>query len=199
MPSFASKITGTGSAFPEHRMTNQELAEMLAKKGLETNDEWIRERTGIAERRISDLTSNDGERNSSLAYRASLQAMEMAGVSAEEIDQIIYGTCSPDTLIPSSACGLQKKLGAKKAWVMDVNAACSGFVYALATADQFVRTGHSKKVLVIGSDVLSPFTNWNDRGSCILFDRTQKTLIISTAMKRWTENLTFTCISKNPR
>jgi 3-oxoacyl-[acyl-carrier-protein] synthase-3 len=93
----------------------------------------------------------------------------MAGKRVEDVDQIIYATCTPDTLIPSTACWMQMKLGAKNAWAMDLNGACSGYVYALSVADQFIRTGHSKTVLVIGADVLSPFTNWDDRTSCILF------------------------------
>ena len=165
---FASRITGTGSAFPPSRLTNDGLAKRLAQKNLETTDEWIRERTGILERRISD-PSKESERNSSLGLQAAKLALEMAGKRPEDIDQILYATCTPDTPIPSTACWLQTKLGAKRAWAMDVNAACSGFVYALATADQFIRTGQVRTSLVVGSEVLSSFTNWNDRGSCILF------------------------------
>ena len=161
---FASKITGTGSAFPENRVTNDDLA----KRGLETNDEWIRERTGIRERRIS-RPGFEGEHNSSLGLRAATRALEMAGKRPEDIDQILYATCTPDTLIPSTACWLQKKLGAKKAWAMDVNGACSGFVFGVGTADQFIRSGATRTALVVGGDVLSTFTNWEDRGSCILF------------------------------
>jgi 3-oxoacyl-[acyl-carrier-protein] synthase-3 len=95
--------------------------------------------------------------------------MEMAGKTADDIDQIIYATCTPDTLIPSTACWLQKKLGAKRAYAMDINAACSGFVYGVTTADQFIRTGQAKTSLVVGADILSSFTNWEDRSSCILF------------------------------
>ena len=160
---FYSRITGTGSAFPEKILTNDMLATQV-----DTSDEWIRERTGIRERRISDPT-NPNEWNSSLGLAAAKRALEMAGKRAEEIDQILYATCTPDTLIPSTACWLQQKLGAKKAWAMDVNAACSGFVYAMATADQFIRNGQVKTSLVIGADILSAFTNWKDRSSCILF------------------------------
>ena len=93
----------------------------------------------------------------------------MAGRTPEQIDQIIYATCTPDTLIPSTACWLQHKIGAPQAWAMDINAACSGFVYGLATADQFIRSGQTRTALVVGAEVLNPFVNWQDRGSCILF------------------------------
>ncbi len=158
-----TRITGTGSAFPELRVTNDDLA-----KKVETSDEWIRERTGIAERRIS-APGKISERNSGLAVQAALRALEMAGKKPEDIDLILCATCTPDTLIPSTACWIQKSLGAKKAWAMDLNGACSGFVYALHTANQFLKAGTSSCVLVVGSDVLSAFTNWEDRGSCILF------------------------------
>src|SRR5690349_19538374 len=146
-PFFASRITGTGSAFPAGKLTNHDLA-----KRIETTHEWIVERTGIHERRVSE-PGNPEEFNSSLACAASLRALEMAGKTPEDIDQIVYATCTPDTLIPSTACWLQKKLGAKKAWAMDLNAACSGFVYGVTTADQFIRTGQSKTTLVVGADV----------------------------------------------
>jgi 3-oxoacyl-[acyl-carrier-protein] synthase-3 len=149
-------------------MTNTELAEKVARFGLETSDHWIRERTGIAERRISDL-ENASETNSALGAAAARRALEMADRGPEEIDQIIYATCSPDTPIPSTACWLQEKIGASRAWAMDINAACSGFVYAVVTAQQFIQSGASRTVLVIGAEVLSPLINWQDRTSCILF------------------------------
>ncbi len=160
---YASRITGTGSAFPKRSLHNEELS-----RTIDTTDEWIRERTGISERRIMD-PKDPNERNSSLAYRAALQALEMAGKHPEEIDQILFATCSPDLPMPSSACLLQEKLKARKAWALDLNAVCSGFVFALAVADQFIQTGQVKTSLVIGSDVLSTMTNWKDRSSCILF------------------------------
>ncbi len=160
---YASRITGTGSAFPERRLTNNDLAQTI-----ETNDEWIRERTGICERRISDLTQTS-ERNSSLGFLASQRALEMAGKTPEDIDAIFYGTCSPDTLVPSTACWLQMKLGAKKAWAVDLNAACSSFVFGLSMADQYIRTGQIKTALVVGSEVLSSIINWQDRSTSILF------------------------------
>lgn len=165
---FSARITGTGSAFPDARVTNSDLVKKLKKLGVETNDRWIRERTGIRERRIANVENPD-EHNSSLGLAAARNALDMAGKTAEDIDQIIYATCSPDTLLPSTACWLQHKIGAGRAWAMDVNAACSGFVYGLATAEQFVRTGQVKTSLVVGGEVLSPFLNWEDRSSCILF------------------------------
>jgi 3-oxoacyl-[acyl-carrier-protein] synthase-3 len=165
---FAAKIIGTGSAFPERRMTNDDIARELTKFGLETNDQWIRERTGIVERRISNV-ENEAELNSSLGAAAAQKALEMAGRKPEDIDQIIYATCSPDTPLPSTACWMQQKIGANRAWAMDINAACSGFVYGVVTAEQFIRSGHSKTVLVIGAEVLSHFINWQDRTICIIF------------------------------
>jgi 3-oxoacyl-[acyl-carrier-protein] synthase-3 len=165
---YAARITGTGSAFPKRVVTNNDLGAMLAEKNIHTNDKWIRERTGIVQRRYSDL-NDPSERNSSLGYEASLKALEMAGKGPEDIDQIIYATCTPDTLIPSTACWLQHKLGASRAWAMDLNAACSGFVYALSIVEQFIRSGKTETALIIGAEVLSPFINFEDRGSCILF------------------------------
>ena len=165
---YAARITGTGSAFPERRMTNDDIAEMLTQYGSETNDQWIRERTGIVERRISDI-ENQSETNSSLGSLAAQKALEMAGRKPDDIDQIIYATCSPDTLIPSTACWLQQKIGAHRASAVDINAVCSGFVYGMTIAEQFIRTDYSKTVLVVGAEVLSPFVNWHDRSSCILF------------------------------
>ncbi len=165
---YAARITGIGSAFPERVVTNNDIAAMLAEKNIETNDKWIHERTGITQRRYSDL-DNFSERNSALGTAAAKLALEMAGKTPEDIDQIIYATCTPDTLIPSTACWLQHRLGASKAWAMDLNAACSGFVYGLAVADQFIQTGKTKTALVVGAEVLNPFINFEDRGSCILF------------------------------
>jgi 3-oxoacyl-[acyl-carrier-protein] synthase-3 len=135
---------------------------------METSDEWIRERTGISERRYS-VPGQESDHNSSLGLRAAMRALEMAGKRPEDIDQILYATCTPDTLLPSTACWLQKKLGATRAWGVDLNAACSGFVFGLATAEQFIKSGHVKTSLVVGADVLTAFTNWDDRTSCILF------------------------------
>lgn len=165
---FAARITGTGSAFPKNRVRNSNIVHKLAKLGIETSDEWIRERTGIYERRMSNL-EDPAEQNSSLGFIAARKAMEIAGKLPKDIDQIIYATCSPDTPIPSSACWLQHKLGASRAWAMDINAACSGFIYGLATAEKFIRAGQVKTSLILGAEVLNPLINWEDRNSCILF------------------------------
>lgn len=165
---FAARITGTGSAFPKKRVTNNSIVQELSKLGITTSDEWIRERTGICERRISDVEKPE-EHNSSLGFSAAQKALEMAEKSPQSIDQIIYATCSPDTPLPSSACWLQHKLGAFRAWGMDINAACSGFIYGLATAEKFIRSGQVITSLVVGAEVLNPILNWEDRNSCILF------------------------------
>jgi 3-oxoacyl-[acyl-carrier-protein] synthase-3 len=165
---YAATIIGTGCAFPEGRVTNDQIVDRLEKEHISTNDRWIRERTGIRERRFSDLKNPD-EHNSSLGVAAARKALDMAGRTAGDIDQIIYATCTPDTLIPSTACWFQHKIGAPQAWAMDINAACSGFVYGLATADQFIQSGQTRTALVVGAEVLNPFINWRDRGSCILF------------------------------
>ncbi len=164
----AARITGTGAAFPARRVTNDDIVAKLAARGIETSDEWIQTRTGIQARRMSE-PNNSGEHNSSLGLAAARQALEMAGKNVQDIDQIIYSTCTPDTLLPSTACWLQHKLGATQAWGMDLNAACSGFLYGLITAEQFILSGRSQTILVVGAEVLSPFLNWEDRTSCILF------------------------------
>jgi 3-oxoacyl-[acyl-carrier-protein] synthase-3 len=165
---FAARILGTGSAHPEKRLTNDDIARKISEFGVETNDRWIRDRTGIRERRVADV-QNSSETNSSLGTEAARQALAMAGKTAADVDQIIYATCTPDTLIPSTACWLQQKLGADRAWAMDINAACSGFIYGIVTAEQFIRSGHAKTILVVGAEVLSQFVNWQDRSSCIIF------------------------------
>lgn len=164
----AIRIIGTGSAFPKQRVTNDDIARRLEQLGIDTNDRWIRARTGIRERRYSDL-QNPQESNAGLGVTAASRALEMAGKSSEDIDLIIVATCSPDTMIPSTACWLQHEIGAKRAWAMDINAACTGFLYGVVTASQFLLTNQIRTALVIGSEVLNPFMNWHDRGSCILF------------------------------
>lgn len=164
----AARITGTGSAFPRRVVTNADIVDKLAAEGISTSDEWIRTRTGIEERHMV-TPSYAPEHNSSLGLAAACQALEMAGKAVSEIDLILYATCTPDTLIPSTACWLQHKLGATQAWGMDLNAACSGFLYSLVTAEQFILSGRAQTILVVGAEVLSPFLNWEDRSSCILF------------------------------
>ncbi len=159
MPSRA-KIVGTGSCVPEKVLTNKDLEQMI-----DTSDEWITTRTGIKERHIAQ----EGENNSDLAVGAARRALEMAGVSPADLDLIIVGTLTPDMPMPSVACLVQKELGAKRAGAMDISATCSGFLYSLSVADKFVRCSPDTKVLVIGSEVLSRRTNWQDRTTCVLF------------------------------
>ena len=165
---FATKITGTGAAFPARRVTNESLARQLAELGVETSDAWIRERTGIQARCFTDL-SDARETNAGLAAAASMKALEMAGKSPRDIDQIILGTCSPEATLPAIACWLQQKIGATRAWAMDINAACTGFVYGIITAAQFIHSGQTRTALVVGSEVLHTLLDWKDRASCILF------------------------------
>lgn len=157
-----TRILATGSAFPKRRLTNLELSKLV-----ETNDEWVKERTGIHARRIADLSK--GETNSELALKASLIALNEAKLSGSDIECILYATVSPDHVMPNTACVLQEKLGAKKAAALDISAACSGFVYGLSIADAFIKTGQFKNILLVGAEVLSPMVNWEDRGTCILF------------------------------
>lgn len=157
-----SKILGTGSYLPNRVITNDDIEKM----GVETSDEWIFTRTGIRERHF--CTENDT--TTSMAKIACERAMEMAGVSADEIDLIVCGTCSPDRSFPSVACHLQAQLGVPTGTpAFDISAACSGFIYALSIADKFVRKGESKKALVIGAEAISRMIDWTDRSTCILF------------------------------
>ncbi len=157
----AVRIMGTGSYLPPHVLTNQDLEE----SGLETTDEWIVRRTGVKERRIAgpDVATSD------LARRAALAAIEQAGIGVEDLDLIIVATITPDTACPSAANWLQGKLGAKRARSFDVTAACSGFVFALDVAQQYLRSGASDHVLVVASEVMSRTVDWNDRATCILW------------------------------
>jgi 3-oxoacyl-[acyl-carrier-protein] synthase-3 len=153
-------ITGTGSFAPSRILTNLELEKMV-----ETSDEWITTRTGIKERRISE----NGTGSSDLALEASKIALEEAGLAPEQIDLILLGTVTPDYILPSTACVLQDKLKAKNAAVLDIVAACSGFIYGLSVASAFIGMGQFKNVLVIGVETLSKITNWEDRNTCVLF------------------------------
>jgi len=153
-------ITGTGSSVPKKVLTNFDL-----EKIVETSDEWITERSGIKERRIVE----DGITGSDLSLEATKKAMEEAEVAPEQIDMILVGTVTPDFLVPSTACILQDKLKAKKAGVMDIVAACSGFIYGLSTAQAFIQSQQYKTILVIGVEILSSITNWTDRNTCVLF------------------------------
>ena len=156
-----ARIAGTGSYLPAQVLTNGDLA----ARGVETSDEWIASRTGIRQRHIAA----EGETTSDLGYQAALRAMEAAGVDAKELDLIVVGTTTPDLIFPSTACLIQHRLGADGCPAFDVNAACSGFVYALTVADKFIRSGSHKNVLVIGTEVFSRILDFNDRTTCVLF------------------------------
>ena len=155
-----SRIAGTGSYLPDKVLTNADL-----EKIVETSDEWIVSRSGIRERHIAaaDQTTSD------LSYEAALKALEAAGMTADEIELIIVGTTTPDIVFPSTACLLQAKLGISGCGAFDVNAACSGFIFALSVADQFIRAGTVKNVLVIGAETLTRLVDWTDRATCVLF------------------------------
>jgi len=157
---YNAKISGTGRYLPEKILTNHDL-----EKIVDTSDEWIKTRTGMSERRVSakDQPSSD------LAYRASLKALEMAKLRAKDIDMIIVATVTPDHVFPSTACVLQKKLGVKHFPAFDVSAGCTGWIYASNIAKQYVENGIAKNILVVGVEELTKITNYNDRGTCILF------------------------------
>jgi len=155
-----SRIISTGSYAPEKILTNFDLEKMV-----ETTDEWITERTGIKERRIV----NGNQTASDLAYEASKVALERASLKAKDIDLLITATITGDMPFPSTACILQDKIGAKNAAAFDLNAACSGFLYGLYVADSFIRSGMHKRILVVGTEVLSTITDWEDRTTCVLF------------------------------
>ena len=155
-----SRVIGTGSYLPEKILTNRDLEQMV-----DTSDEWIRSRTGIAQRHIA----TDDQMASDLALNASREAMKAAKVDAGEIDLIIVATTTPDVIFPSTACILQDKLGVKDCAAFDVQAVCSGFIYALATADMFIRAGKYRTALVVGAEVYSRILDWSDRSTCVLF------------------------------
>ena len=155
-----ARIAGTGSYLPEKVLTNADLAQFV-----DTSDEWIASRTGIRERHVAA----EGETTCDLAYHAALRALEAAGVAASELDLIVLGTTTPDLIFPSTACLLQHRLGANGCPAFDVNAACSGFVYALSVADKFIRSGAAKTALVVGAETLTRMLDWSDRSTCVLF------------------------------
>lgn len=156
----ATGIIGVGHYVPDKIVTNLDL-----EKIVDTNDEWIRTRTGIEERRIAE----DHQDTSELAFHAAIHAIEDANISATEIDLILVATVTPDKPFPSVACQLQERLGATKAAAMDISAACAGFMYGIITAKQFIDTGVYQNVLVIGAEKLSKITDWEDRNTCVLF------------------------------
>ncbi len=160
MTGIYSRIIGTGSYLPEKILTNQELATTV-----DTSDEWIQQRTGIRQRHMAA----DNQSASDLALHASRRALEMAGIGPEQLDLIIVATTTPDMVFPGTACILQSKLGVRGMPAFDVQAVCSGFVYALATADMYIKSGQYAHVLVVGAEVYSRILDWQDRGTCVLF------------------------------
>jgi 3-oxoacyl-[acyl-carrier-protein] synthase-3 len=160
MSAIYSRIIGTGSYLPAKVLTNADLAGTV-----DTSDEWIQQRTGIRERHIAA----DNEKASDLALQASRRALEMAGITADQLSLIIVATTTPDMVFPSTACILQSKLGVKNMPAFDVQAVCSGFVYALNTADFYMKSGQYEYILVVGAEVYSRILDWSDRGTCVLF------------------------------
>ncbi|KAA9132016.1 ketoacyl-ACP synthase III [Marinihelvus fidelis] len=167
-----SRIIGTGSGLPEKVLTNAELETMV-----DTTDEWIRTRTGIRERRVAA----EGEYTSDMAFRAAENAIEAAGLSPKDIDLIIVGTTTPDLVFPTTAVLLQQRLGLPHVGAMDVNAACTGFLYALSIADKFIKVGDAKRALVIGAESITRLVDWNDRGTCVLFGDGAGAVVIEAA------------------
>ncbi len=172
-----SRIVGTGTYLPPRKVTNDELVKEF---GIDTSDAWIRERTGIGARRIlaDDLATSD------MAAAASRKALEMAQVRPDELDMVIVGTVTPDMPFPSAATFLQAKIGAKHAACFDVAAACAGSLYALAIADNFVRSGQAKKVLVVGAETLTRISDWKDRATCVLFGDAAGALVVAPETRR---------------
>lgn len=160
-----SRITGTGSYLPPRRLTNADLVTELATKGVETSDDWIVERTGIRARHFVA----EGVYSSDLGLEAARNALQAAGRNSQDVDLIIVATSTPDMVFPSTACILQNKLGANGCAAFDVQAVCSGFVYALAVADSMIQTGAAKCALVVGAEVFSRILDFNDRTTCVLF------------------------------
>jgi 3-oxoacyl-[acyl-carrier-protein] synthase III len=156
----ASQIVGTGAYAPERILTNQDLARLV-----DTSDEWIQQRTGMRERRIA----RDDEAASDMAFEAAKRALDAAGLQATDLDMIIVGTISGDTPMPACAAFLQRKLGVSQIPAFDVSAACAGFIYGLSIADQFIRSGTYRRILVVGVELLSRILNWKDRVTCVLF------------------------------
>ncbi len=160
---YKSKIAGTGSYLPKKVVTNEDLS-----KTVDTSNEWIIERTGIETRHIAD--TKNGESNSEMSAIAAKKAIEMAGIVPNDIELIIYGTCTPDRRLPHASAELQRRLGIEnECGCFDLAAACSGFIYGMSIADNFIKSGTYKNVLVIGAEVLSSIVDWTDRGTCILF------------------------------
>jgi 3-oxoacyl-[acyl-carrier-protein] synthase III len=165
-----SGIAGTGGYLPEKIITNKDLEKMV-----DTTDAWIVERTGISQRHVAA----DHENASSMGEQASLRALDAANMAPDDIDMIIMATSTPDRSFPSSACSLQQRLGIKECPAFDLSAACSGFVYGLSVADNFIKTGMARNVLVVGSEVITRYVDWQDRATCILFSDGAGAVILS--------------------
>jgi 3-oxoacyl-[acyl-carrier-protein] synthase-3 len=155
-----ARIVGTGSYLPEKILTNEDIS-----KFVDTSDEWITARTGIRQRHVAA----EGQTTSDLGVEAAQRALKAAGVLASEIDLLVVGTTTPDVIFPSTACLIQHRIGANGCAAFDVNAACSGFIYALGVADKFIKSGAAKTALVIGAETLTRMLDWSDRGTCVLF------------------------------
>src|SRR5947208_1684867 len=168
-----SRIAGTGGYLPAQVLTNAELA-----RRIDTSDEWVRSRTGICERRIAA----PDEQTSDLALAAAHLALASAGIAAADVDLIVVATTTPDMIFPSTACILQAKLGVRNGPAFDVQAVCSGFVYALALADLMVKSGAAKNALVVGAEIYSRILDWNDRGTCVLFGDGAGAVVLVPAM-----------------
>jgi len=179
------RFLGTGSYAPDRILTNLELEKLV-----DTSDEWIQSRTGIRERRIAD----PDVATSDIAYEASLKALESSGVDARDLDGIIVGTVTPDYLFPSTACILQSRLGAKKAFAFDILAGCSGFLYALQAGKGIIGSGDAQKILIIGAETLSKITDFQDRSTCILFGDGAGAAVISASE---TPGILSTCLGAN--
>lgn len=170
-----ARVAGVGSFLPSNRVLNNDLI----ARGVDTNDEWIVTRTGIKARHLAEA----GQTSSDLGLIAAQRALEMAGVAAEQLDLIIVATSTPDFVFPSTACLLQGRLGNKGAVAFDVQAVCSGFVYALSIAEKFIKSGTHKRALVIGAEVFSRILDWNDRGTCVLFGDGAGAVVLEAAEK----------------
>lgn len=172
-----AKIIGSGSYVPPRVVSNDDLAAELAQRGIETSDQWIRERTGILQRHLVE----PGVKTSQLAANAAQAALDDAGLDASDIDLLIVATSTPDFIFPSTACLVQAQIGAKNAAAFDVQAVCSGFIYALTTAETFIKAERAKRVLVIGAEVFSGILDWNDRSTCVLFGDGAGAVILSAS------------------
>jgi len=176
MPPIYAKISGVGKYLPDYVLTNKELETMV-----DTNDEWIKSRTGISERRI---LKGENMGTSYMAERAANAALDDAGVKAEDVDAIIVATVTPDYLFPATACLVQKRIGADNAYAFDLSAACSGFLFALTTGGNLIESGRAKKVLIIGADKMSSIMDYTDRTTCILFGDAAAAVVLEATEKK---------------